>query len=146
VTFAIAVFLCAQLLAIAALHAYWGLGGVWPARDERSLARMVVGSKGIERMPSRFACLAVAALLAGAAFWPFVLTQRLAEFWPRWVTLGGGVALAAVFLGRGAISFIPALRRLGPEEPFASLDRRFYGPLCMILGLLFVLLLMRHWT
>jgi hypothetical protein len=146
VTFAIALFLSIVLLLIAGLHAFWGLRGVWPAQDERSLALMVVGTKDIERMPSSIACFVVAAILIGSAIWPFVIIEAIVPPWPRWLSLTGSIALCAVFLGRGGISFIPALRWLAPEEPFATLDRRFYGPLCMIIGLLFTILVMRHWT
>ncbi|WP_163602926.1 DUF3995 domain-containing protein, partial [Klebsiella pneumoniae] len=51
------------LTIVAALHLYWGFGGLWPARDQLSLARTVVGSKGISAMPSRGVTVVVAALI-----------------------------------------------------------------------------------
>ena len=32
------------LVALAALHAWWGVGGRWPGHDERSLVELVIGS------------------------------------------------------------------------------------------------------
>jgi len=33
------------LLLLALLHAYWAIGGHWPARNERALAELVVGTR-----------------------------------------------------------------------------------------------------
>ena len=43
-------------------------------------------------------------------------------------------AVALVFLGRGIAGFTPAWRRLTPEQPFATLDVRYYSPLCLAIG------------
>ena len=40
-----------------------------------------------------------------------------------------------VLLGRGLIAYAGFWRKMAPVEPFASNDRRFYGPLCLGLGL-----------
>ncbi len=144
-TLVVALVFSLLLCLIGAIHAYWGFGGRWPAQDERSLARMVVGSKDIERMPGKAACLLVAAMLFGIALWPQFLIGALPELWPHWLTAVAGAVIALAFFGRGIISYIPALRFLGPEEPFATLDRRFYAPLCLLLGLLVLLLLVRSW-
>ena len=45
-----------------------------------------------------------------------------------------GLAVAFVFLARGIAGFTPAWRRLTPEQPFASLDVRYYSPLCLAIG------------
>ena len=42
---------CLVLAAIALLHAYWGFGGLWPARDEAGLTATVIGVRGRNRMP-----------------------------------------------------------------------------------------------
>ena len=49
------------LSVIAALHACWGLGSAWPARDRTRLAQL---SSGQDEMPPPAACFAVATLLA----------------------------------------------------------------------------------
>ena len=121
---------------IALWHVAWALGSTWPYATERELARAVVGSRGVKRMPGTPLCLAVAAALAAAAAWPWL--GGLGFLYP----LGLGV-IAVVFLARGAASYVPAARRFGPEEPFATNDRRFYGPLCLALGAGFAALLAR---
>jgi hypothetical protein len=143
VTIVLALLLSAALIAIAAVHVYWGIGGHWPATDERSLARTVVGSAGIERMPSGAACFAVAAVLSAASLLPFMAVGVIDPPWPRVLTLAGLVGCGMVFVGRGVMSFVPALRRFGPEEPFATYDKRIYGPLCLMLGAAFFTLVWR---
>lgn len=49
-------------------------------------------------------------------------------------------ALAVIFSGRGLSSFTPWFRASQSEEPFATLDRRLYGPLCLALGTGFAVL------
>ena len=131
------------LLAIAVLHAYWGLGGLWPARTVKDLARLVVGAPGINRMPPRAACFAVAILLALVALWPMMMAGAIASPLPVPVMSTIGWLMAAVFVARGVAAYIPAARRLAPEEPFASMDRWFYGPLCVAIGSGFVVYLTR---
>jgi hypothetical protein len=143
VTALLALVLSVAMLLVAAVHAYWGVGGVWPGSDERTLARMVVGSKGIERMPAPSACFAVAATLLGAAFLPLMAVGILPGPWPAMVTTLGLAGCGLALAGRGVMSFVPFFRRFGPEEPFATLDRRLYGPLCLGLGAAFFILLLR---
>lgn len=120
------------LLEIAALHLLWA-ARIWvPIREEEALARAVVGSAGITRMPGMVPCAAVALALAVAASLPWwdVFGLRRAAL----------LAMALVFLARGAATYIPAIARLCPEEPFRSLNRKAYGPLCLMLGILAALL------
>jgi hypothetical protein len=91
------------------------------------LARAVVGTAGVEKMPGAVPCaLVVVALLFAimCLWWPPSLLRSLA--------VG---AIGAVFLARGAVAYTAFWRRLTPTEPFATLDRRYYGPLCLMLGL-----------
>jgi hypothetical protein len=125
----LAVILTLVLTAIAALHAYWGLGGVWPGRDAADCARRTGGFRGARTMPGPAACFAVAVALAIAALIPIFLAGRFGML----ATLAG-LAVALVFLGRGVAGFTPAWRRLTPEQPFATLDVRYYSPLCLIIG------------
>ena len=88
-------------------------------------------------MPGPAACFAVAAALAIAALIPILLTRQLGM-----LALLAAAAAALVFLGRGVAGFTPAWRRLTPEEPFATLDVRYYSPLCLIIGAGFVALIL----
>lgn len=115
------------LVVIAALHVLWGLGYWFPIKDEAALARAVVGFAGAQKMPGAVPCavVAVALLLAVMCLW-----------WPpsllRSIAVG---AIGTVFLARGTAAFTPIWRKLTPTEPFATLDRKYYGPLCLAQGL-----------
>ena len=61
---ALAAALTLVLAAIAALHAYWGFGGIWPGRDAADCARRIAGFRDIRAMPGPAASFAVAGLLA----------------------------------------------------------------------------------
>lgn len=101
-------------LALGAVHVYWGLGGLWPGRDSRSLADFVIGR---EPMPGPRACIVVAAVL--------VLGPLLAP---------GPMALGLLL--RGAGGYVDHLLR--PEivgSRYEKLNRILYSPLCLLLAL-----------
>lgn len=129
----VASILSVTLAAIALLHAYWGCGGLWPARSEAELIATVIGD-GRRRMPGRALTFCVALAIAGAALWSQLLVTRDRTPLPAWPFLAGGVALAFVFLARGAAGYLTFWRRAHAAEPFARLDRRLYSPLCLVIG------------
>ncbi len=120
------------LVAIAALHGLWALRIWWPLRDEAGLARAAVGTRGITHMPSPAACWTVVLVLLTGALW-LQLPLGAGGLRGALVPLGLGIMTLA-FLARGVAAYVPALRRFGPEEPFATLDRRYYAPLCIALA------------
>jgi hypothetical protein len=126
----LALALSIVLAAIAVLHLSWALGHWWPLRDETALARAVVGRRGITRMPGAVPTALVVVALLGVLRWVWLMRAH-----DHWLVTLGGLAIAAVFLARGAASLAGVMARLMPEEPFATLDRRYYGPLCLALGL-----------
>ena len=128
------------LVALAALHAYWGVGGFWPGVDAKSCARTVGGFPGATRMPGPASCFAVAAALAAAALVAAAQAGLVALPLPSVLILIATIGAALVFLGRGIAGFTPAWRRLTPELPFARLDRLYYSPLCLFLGAAFLIL------
>ena len=134
--------LAAVLWLIAVIHLYWGLGGVWPAADEAALARAVIGTPKVAAMPGLVPCALVALLLLAAGCWPLAV---LGLFTPPLLSSGmvaaAGYLLALVFLARGVAAYVPTFRALAPEQPFARYDRRFYAPLCLLLGAGFLVLL-----
>ena len=127
------------LLAIAGLHAYWGLGGLWPATSAAELARTVVGD-GRTRMPAPWSCFTVAALLVLVALWPWLLLRHPVSQ----LVIAVGVVFAAVCLIRGLAGYSPRWRRRHWAEPFAARDKRLYSPLCMLLATGFMVLLSRE--
>ena len=120
------------LMAIAAIHVAWARGITWPADDEPSLVAMVVGSEGMGRMPPKKLTYLVAGALAFGAMTALMLGFE--------VELPGnalgyvGAGFTAIFGLRGLIGYLPPWRKRHPVEPFATLDRIFYSPACILLG------------
>jgi hypothetical protein len=137
---ALALILSFVLLLITALHVYWGIGGIWPGKDQASCARAVVGFRGVDEMPSAGASFAVAACLALATLWPLALEGVFASPFPREGLASTALLIGLVFIGRGVAGFTPWWRRLAPEQPFARLDKLYYSPLCLLIGLGFAVL------
>lgn len=135
---AVAVFVTTALLVAAGVHALWAARIWWPVGDEVGLARAVVGSKGIDRMPGQAACAFVTVFLIVAALWSWIAPEMLRGL--------GLTALALVFLGRGIATYMSAWQRRVPEEPFARNDRLYYGPLCLAIGACFAIFLVGGWT
>lgn len=140
----LAVVLWIVLVAIAVLHAAWGLGSHWPCESEAVLVRTAGGTSGATKMHPPASCFAVAALLAGVSVWPLFAVGLLPEAWPRWLTVLAGAGIAAVFVGRGVAAYTSIWRRWQSAEPFATLDRRYYGPLCLVLGAGFIVILLER--
>ncbi|RXT52603.1 hypothetical protein B6S44_17700 [Bosea sp. Tri-44] len=140
---AIAIALALLLAVIAGLHAYWGRGGLWPAVSEQELIATVIGNARAKRMPSPGLCLLVALAIAVTAVWPLLLIGTPGTAALRPLLLLGGFAIMAVFLLRGVAGFLPAWRRLHPREPFASYDRRYYSPLCLLIAAGYAVLLLQ---
>ena len=136
----LALALAVLLVLIAALHAYWGIGGIWPGNDQASCARAVVGFRGVAVMPSPVACFAVTAMILAASLLALALGGFFATPFERRPLAGAALFVGLVFLGRGIAGFTPAWRRLAPEMPFASLDIRYYSPLCLLIGAGFTVL------
>ena len=133
---ALGLAMTAVLAAIAALHLAWAARIWWPIREEAALARAIAGFRGIDRMPGTLPSLAVAAaifaslMLIADLSWASGLTHL-----PAWVVWNASAIAGLVFLGRGVIGFTPFWAKLTPEEPFRTLDRRYYSPLCILIGL-----------
>lgn len=125
------------LLAIAFAHFMWAVGRRWPVRDEKLLARTVIGTPQVEKMPSKIASFGVAVFTLTACVLALAVADHVSGgLWLDLVAL----ALALVFLGRGAVGFTPAWAEKTPEEPFRTLDRKTYSPLCLGIGAGFVVL------
>ena len=134
----LAVLLTSVLLVIAAAHAYWGTGRIWPSRSAADLARTVIGD-GRTRMPPPWSCFVVAGLLAVVAALPWVMLR-----WPQdHLVLVVTIVVSAVFFIRGSAGYSPRWRSRFSAEPFAKLDIQLYSPLCMALAAGFLLLLAR---
>jgi len=98
---AIAVGVAIVLTIVAAIHAAWAAGMVWPGKNEASLSRTVVGTPGATRMPLRKITGLVAAAIFLSVLWP-LLWRGLIPYphaIPQTLIWLGMWALALVFLG-----------------------------------------------
>ncbi len=126
---------------IAALHVYWGLGGLWPGSDVRSLIDTVVGDPRLEVMPPTGLTLVVAGLIFASGVFAQLAARRSRGLFGYFVS-AAIVVITLVFLARGASGYLlPHSIRTQMSEPFATYDRLFYAPLCLILGVAFAVLL-----
>jgi Protein of unknown function (DUF3995) len=125
------------LVALAALHAWWGIGGRWPGHDERSLVELVIGRTRSMRMPSLIRCMLVASALFAAAGLVALQGKVIAVDFgmpgQRLVETGFWMA-GAVFALRGLAGFIPPIFGYARGTPFAALNRVFYSPLCLLIA------------
>jgi hypothetical protein len=132
----IAAFMFIALLAVGIAHFLWSVGRSWPIRDPAMLAPAVIGVPGVTRVP-RLASFGVAVLVLVAGVFGLALADHTSGGW--WLN-AIGLVLAAVFLGRGAAGYTAWWQRRTPLEPFRTLDRRNYSPLCIGLGIGFLVL------
>lgn len=128
------------LLTVALANLLWSIGSRWPIRDPELLARTVIGRPGVTRVP-RLASFVVGVLALAAGIVALSLADHTAGDWLLTVT---GLALAAVFFGRGALGYTAGWRSRFSLEPFVTNDRRVYSPACLIVGAgFFILVIMR---
>ena len=144
----LSILLSGVLALVGLLHLAWAFGSTFPYANQQALARAVVGRRGITRMPSMAASAFVAFCLIGAAVWALLLGRVIALPVSDWLVAPGGLALAGIFLFRGVVGVMPTFERALPEQPFLRLNRRFYSPLCVLIGLGFLglTLTMPNWT
>lgn len=128
--------LTAIVATIAVVHASWGFGSSFPATDRDALALLAIGQR---QVPPPIACFAVAAATGAMALLPALALGWLRVPAPvvRLAELGCWGA-AAVFGVRGVLGYLPAFERIFPLEPFHTLNRVAYSPLCLLLAALFV--------
>ena len=129
-------FMFIGLFAVSIAHLLWAFGRTWPIRNEKLLAQTVVGFRDIERMPPKLASLAVATFAAGC--FALALADHDSGGWQLNLV---GLALAAVFLARGIVGYTPWWATMTPEPNFRLNDRRVYSPLCLFLGIGFLVLI-----
>ena len=90
-------------------------------------------------MPNRFITLIVALLVLAAGIIALSLADHTSGGWPL---TGLGIILAAIFIGRGILGYTLGWRARFPTEPFATLDRKNYSPLCFWIGAGFLILVL----
>jgi uncharacterized protein DUF3995 len=135
----LATALCLVMLFLAAAHAWWAVGGIWPAHNAAALAHGVIGD-GRNRMPPPWQCAAVAGALAVIGGWPWLMVR----FRDSQVVYIGALVIGAIFFIRGSAGYSPRWRARFSAQPFRALDHYLYSPLCLALGVGFIALLTRE--
>jgi hypothetical protein len=126
------------LAAIAGLHLYWGLGGVWPGHDSNSLRETVVGTaRG--PMPGFAPSAAVAGALFAAAAIVYARHSVLMSGPLSWLVFAGYAVLIVVFAARGLAAYISPVFEYARGRPFFELNLKLYAPLCLLIAALFAL-------
>ncbi len=159
----IVLFIFSSLTLTAGLHAYWAIGGKWPGRDDETLAKMVIGTKGLTKLPKASLTVVVALLIFIAGLIPTLWAHALSQtssitlplpatflsilelinsVIPVWLLKIAMIGLTLIFLSRGAVTYTPWAKRQNLEEPFRSLDKKYYAPFCLSLGTGFLILLL----
>lgn len=126
----IAFLLFAVVFALSWIHFQWSRGSHWPEESEEALARAVIGD-GRRRMPGRIACLALSFVLAMVALWPLSVLGHATDLQVRQVSM----VISGVFVARGIAGYTPRWRGYFYDQPFTTRDKRYYSPLCLMLGL-----------
>jgi len=133
-------FLC--LLTVSIAHFLWAVGSKWPIRDPELLARTVMGTPKYKRVP-RFPSLIVSLLALAAA----AIGSALADPASGGLLLTlAGIVLTLVFGIRGVLGYTAGWRARFPLEPFATLDKRIYSPLCLLVAACFAILVITRLT
>jgi hypothetical protein len=126
------------LLAIAALHLYWGFGGFWPGTDADSLRATVVGTaRG--PMYGLAACAMVAGALGAAAALVVMRHTIGTTGLLRLVVLAGYCVMILVFAARGLAPYVSPVFEYARGRPFFDLNLWLYAPLCLAIAALLVL-------
>ncbi|HEV7692389.1 MAG TPA: DUF3995 domain-containing protein [Hyphomonadaceae bacterium] len=129
----IPVALICVLVALAALHLYWGFGGFWPGTDGKTLSERVAGTSRNVASKLSSCAMVSAALLAAAAI--VVAGQvEIAGAFPALIVLGGYAVLILVFALRGLAPYLTPAFNYARATPFFELNRRYYAPLCLLIA------------
>ncbi|GHA16110.1 hypothetical protein GCM10007989_08930 [Devosia pacifica] len=136
-TTAIAALMFIPLLSIGFAHILWATGMTWPIQDEKLLAQTVIGTPGIERLPSGWRVFATGALALVSGVMALALADH--DSGGLWLSLLG-LPFAALFLARGIIGYTSRWKEQRPEPSFRFNDSRVYSPLCIAIGIGFVAL------
>jgi hypothetical protein len=127
---ALALLTAAVLMLVGALHVVW-MFSPWPLRTREEFARRVVDVP-VEKLPTPAMTAVVALLLGVAGYLVAARAELVAVVGPGWLPIVGTGGVAAVLLLRGAGGLVMSSRR---STEFARLDRRYYSPLSLVLGL-----------
>jgi glucan phosphoethanolaminetransferase (alkaline phosphatase superfamily) len=130
-------------LVLSMMHFYWGFGG------KKSMDAVV--PKGIDGTnlfnPGFLASILVAIGLFGFALFVLIKINLLDIHLPPWILKYGLIAISILFFIRaiGDFKYIGFFARMnsaktGKPSRFALLDKKYYSPLCLLIGILAILI------
>lgn len=128
----IAWLLFVVLVGVSALHFLWASGSTWPVKDPQQFARTLAGIDSDRATPGMALTALVAMLILAAAVLPLWTISTISLPLPEWCRATSMWVLFAVFFLRGISTY--ALPNLPRAQPFKSLDRRYFAPLCLVLA------------
>jgi len=130
----IAYAIFAILLVVSLVHLAWAFGMAWPAKQRDMLVPTVVGLPKEKPMPPAVLTVVVAfaiTCLGVVALWGAgVISVSGFAGVKGWALLG----VAAIFSVRGIVTYFPISPFKSAAEPFRSLNRRYFSPLCLLLS------------
>lgn len=121
----------AILTAISAIHVYWAFGGKWGAA---AVLPELGGQKVLK--PDIFSTLIVATGLGAMAVLHLHKISLFALPLPNWLDSKGLWVITAIFFIRaiGDFRYVGFFKKV-KNSLFASLDTKYYSPLCLIISL-----------
>lgn len=135
----LAVLLFLAILTVAGAHALWATGSAFPAKNRKQLSKAAIGFRGPDRMPQAWLIVIVACALLFSALWALVLGGLISM--PAWLAVFVGILVALVYLARGVAGYMRFWQLLTPKKPFRRLDRIYYSPFSLLVGIGFVILI-----
>ena len=127
------VALIVLLGAIGLIHLAWALGLCWPGTDGISRAAYVIGTQGRALLGFwSWASIALAFFSAVSVVW--IAHQPIAHPLHAIIAYGGYLTLILVFTMRGLAPYLTQVFAYARGTPFYTLNRRFYGPVCLVLA------------
>lgn len=130
----IAILIFAVLLITALIHVGWGFGMFWPATDEQTLIKTVVGSPNIQAMPSRGLTLFVAFAIAAAGICALWGAHVIGLPLPDWMRKTSLTVLTLIFAIRGIVTYLPVGPLANSLEPFKTLDQTYFSPMILAIA------------
>ena len=123
------------LQAVALIHLGWAFGMAWPAKSRVLLRPMVVGTPKHVQMPPAALTVFVSVVISVIGFMALWGVEQfslmaLDGFRPAPILLA-----SFVFFVRGVATYLPFGMLTKSVEPFRTLDRSYFAPLCLLLSL-----------
>lgn len=124
-------------ISLAAIHFYWGFGGLWG-----SGAVFPIKSNDMPPiMPGSVPTFIVALGLLTIALFILLEVGFVSLFIPSWVNEFGLWMIAGIFILRsiGEFKYVGFFKKI-KHTAFGEMDTKYYSPLCLIIGVLTILL------